>query len=257
MRFISCHNGKLQHLVEVGLKTSSERTFATGLSLIDEMAPGGAFVRGAVHELLSDRAHGQARFFAAMLGRAACGTCGTGDPPLISKNEGGSPVPQPLIWCDPKGELYPPALCELGIDLANVYVLRPETIADENWAIAECLRCKGVGVVIASPQKLSRIEARRFQLAAETGQTVGIFLRHTGRNSNIYAAATRWLVAPAPGERTIQRWKVQLVHGHGGRIGSSVFVEYARETREIRAVREVEKLFDRPMEKEAAARATA
>src|SRR5262245_54018912 len=130
MRFISCHNGKLQHLAEVGLKTSGERTFRTGIELIDEMAPGGAFVRGAVHELLSDRTDGQAKFFVATLARAACGT---GDEPVNSSEKylGGSPMP--LIWCDPKGELYPPALVELGIDLSNVYILQPGSIADENW----------------------------------------------------------------------------------------------------------------------------
>ena len=264
MRFISCHNGQLQHLAEVGLKTSSERTFTTGIELIDSLAPGSAFVRGAVHELLTEKRHGQPRFFAATLASAA--SRGMGVSPMHSINEkrhrdtGILPVreSQPIIWCDPKGELYPPALLELGIHLKNVYILHPQSIADENWAIAECLRCKGVGVVIAAPQRIDRIEARRLQLAAETGGTVAILLRHTGPRSNIYAAATRWLVSPAPGERTVQRWKVQLLHGHGGRIGQSVFLEYSRESREIRAVRTIEQLADRPAETTTpAARATA
>src|SRR4051794_28341650 len=124
MRFISCHNGKLQHLAEVGLKSSGERTFATGLPLVDEMAPGGAFVRGAVHELLSDRIHGQARFFAATLARSASRgmgvspmhlNCDTGSPPASRDpmpvrepsaragspchDEGSqTPASQPIIW---------------------------------------------------------------------------------------------------------------------------------------------------------------
>jgi protein ImuA len=265
MRFISCHNGQLQQLAEVGLKTSSERTFRTGLELVDELAPGGGLVRGAVHEVLSEKAHGQARFFAAMLARSVTKRDAAGSEAVTQSNLHrftASPLHRvtfspPIIWVDPKGELYPPALLELGIDLSNVYILHPKSIADENWAIAECLRCKGVGVVIAAPQRLTRIEARRFQLAAETGGSVAILLRHTGVGSNIYAAATRWLVAPAPGERTVQRWKVQLVHGHGGRIGQSVLLEYCRETREVRAVREVEKLADRPLEAQAPARARA
>src|SRR5688572_9472578 len=67
------HNGQLQHLAEVGLKTSAERTFTTGIELIDALAPGGALVRGAVHELLSEKQHGQPRFFAATLASAAVG----------------------------------------------------------------------------------------------------------------------------------------------------------------------------------------
>jgi hypothetical protein len=265
MRFISCHNGQLQQLAEVGLKTSSERTFRTGIELIDELAPGGALVRGAVHEVLSEKAHGQGRFFAATLARAGTKSDAVGSEAVTQSNSHrltASPLHRvtsspPIIWVDPKGELYPPALLELGIDLSNVYILHPKSIADENWAIAECLRCKGVGVVIAAPQRLTRIEARRFQLAAETGGSVAILLRHTGAGSNIYAAATRWLVAPTPGEPTTQRWKIQLIHGHGGRIGQSVFLEYSRETRKIRAVREVQKLADRPLEAQAPTRASA
>src|SRR5437764_1239497 len=99
MRLISCHNGKLQHLGPAALK-NSRRAFRTDLPAIDQLAPAGGFLRGAVHELLSDPSHGQPMFFAAILARCASG---------------------PLVWCDPNAELYPPALRELGIDLASVY----------------------------------------------------------------------------------------------------------------------------------------
>src|SRR5207248_5350882 len=103
----------------------------------------------------------------------------------------------------PTGEIYPPALAALGFDLANVYLLHTRNPQDEIWAITQCLRCRGVSAVIAAPQKLSRIEARRLQLAAEHGGTVGILLRDP--RSTIYAAATRWLIEPCPGERTTVR----------------------------------------------------
>jgi protein ImuA len=250
MRVISCRDGKLQELAEVGLKVSGARGFRSGVSGIDELAPEGALVRGAVHEILSEAKAGEGKFFAAVMARAACGM---GDSPMSSmKNTGGSPVALPLVWCDPKKELYPPALASLGIDLRNVYVLHPKDEADEAWAVAECLKCRGVGAVIASPGRLSRVVARKLQLAAEVGGTVGILLRPVGRGSEIYAAATRWLVAPCPGERTVQRWKVTLIHGHGGRVGESVFLEHCRETNSVRAV---EKLGDRSVEAAPARRA--
>ena len=73
------------------------------------------------------------------------------------------------------------------------------------------------------------------QLSAEQGGGVGIFLRprETARE---HAATTRWLVAPARGERTLQRWKIQLIHGHGGRIEKTLYLEHCRETHCIRAV---------------------
>ena len=114
---------------------------------------------------------------------------------------------------------------------------------DEVWAVTECLRCRGVAACVASLPKLSRIQARRLQLAAEHGGGVGIVLRPAGAASWPYAAATRWLVRPATGDRRLQRWSVQLLHGHGGRIGQSVLVEACRETHHVRAV---ETMADRP-----------
>ena len=155
----------------------------------------------------------------------------------------------PTIWSDPRGEIYPPALASMGFDLTKTFLLRTSNDEDESWAVAECLRCRGVGAVIAaSPasRKMSRIEARRLQLAAERGGSVGILLRQTGRGADVYAAATRWKVAPTPGERTVQRWTIQLLHGHGGRVGETVILEWCRETNSVRTVK---KLADRPAAK--------
>ena len=229
MRLISCHDGKLQTLSAAALKASPRESFVTGLEVLDALAPGRSLSRGAVHELLFDPRHEEPKFVAAMFAQAC----------------------NPVIWCDPVGEVYPPALASLGFDLNKVYLLRPQNDIDESWAVTECLRCRGVGAVIASPPRLSRIEARRFQLAAERGGTVGVLLRKKGRGDSIYAAATRWLVQPCPGERTIQRWTIQLLHGHGGRIGQSVFLEWCRETNSVRAV---EKLADRSFAAEAETR---
>jgi protein ImuA len=240
MRIVSCHDGRLQFLAELGLKCAGKRGFVTGLKAIDSLTPNGCFASGAIHELLYAPADGRPMFFAAVLGQATCGGIAENN---RSAKADPTADPTPFIWCDPEGELYPPALAAMGIDLSQVYVLRPKNPADEIWAITECLRCKGAGAVVASPRKLSRIEARRLQLAAETGGTVGLFLRPTGPGSHIYAAATRWLVSPFPGQRTVQRWKIQLVHGHGGRIGQSAYLERCRETHSVRAL---EKLADRP-----------
>src|SRR5437773_4967047 len=146
MQFISCHDGKLQRLEAAGLaglKASPARAFVTGMPALDALAPGKSFARGAVHELLFDPSHGRPQFFAALIARGTS---------------------LPVIWSDPRCEIYPPALTALGFDLSNVYLLRPRSLADEAWAVTECLRCRGVGAVIAAaPEKLSRIQARRFQ----------------------------------------------------------------------------------------------
>ena len=191
---------------------------ATGLPTLDAVSPNGGFVSGAVHEVLSDDPQATPRFFALLLARAAVRAGGV------------------IVWCDPRGDLYPPALAAAGLPLDRVFLLRAENAAKELWAVSECLRCKGVALTVASPPRLSRIEARRLQLAAERGGGLGVLLRRTGPSSAHYAAATRWRVRPAPGVEAVQRWSVELVHGHGGQIGKTITLEVCRDTNHVRAV---------------------
>jgi hypothetical protein len=263
MKIISAHNGLLQTLAGKELRAAVGRSFQTGIDLLDGLAPSGQWACGAIHELLTEPAHGTPRFVATMIARGM-----TSESRQVGKARGcldnrrlfqpvgtrtnGFKTKGVIVWSDPHRELYPPALATLGIDLNQLILLRPKSETDELWAIAECLRCSAVAVTIASPQRLSQIEARRLQLAAERGGGVGLLLRHTGRLSAHYAAATRWVIAPARGERTIQRWKIQLLHGHGGRVGENVFLEYSRENHSVRAI---EKLPDRQTATKAATRA--
>ena len=229
MRIITSHRGLLQTLAEGSETVARKRTFTTGLAPLDGLPPGGAFARGAVHEALSDPALGPPpRSFALLLARSALAS----DP----DDEGGI-----VVWSDPAGDLYPPAVAAGGVPMDRLLLLRPPTARDEVWAVAECLRCPAVVAVVAAVPQLTRVEARRLQLAAERGGGVGLLMRPWGR-SDVYAAATRWLVAPAPGDADVQRWQVQLVHGHGGRVGQRVMLEVCRETNALRAV---EQLADR------------
>ncbi|MGE5609490.1 MAG: ImuA family protein [Bacillota bacterium] len=221
MRLVSCQGGELQVLSSEAVVAKRGNVFTTGLQAVDELAPGGAFSYGAIHELLSEPGEGLPLFVATMLARAARG----------SRNEA-------VVWSDPQGKsggVYPPALAAAGIPLERLFLLHPKARAEEVWAVAECLRCPGVHATVAHLGKLSRIEARRLQLAAEMGGGVGILLRPSGSMSEEYAAATRWVVRRMPGERTVQRWKLHLIHGHGGRVGQSVILEAGHETNHVRA----------------------
>jgi protein ImuA len=217
MQFISCHNGQLfKSASQWG--SSGTKSFHIGLSAIDDLLPADGLARGAVHELLSASRHPTPRFFALLIARATS---------------------RAIVWCDPRRTLYPPAVEAAGIPLEKIFLLHPQTPQDQSWAIAECMQCKGVGATIAQVSKLSRIEARRLQLAAEKGGGIGILLRPMDRNASLYAAATRWLLAPVPGLRTLQRWKIQLIHAHGGRVGKTVILEHCRETNTLRAAEPV------------------
>jgi len=100
--------------------------------------------------------------------------------------------------------------------------------------LAECLRCTGVNATVSSIQHLNHIEPRRLQLVPERGGGVGLFMRpYAPGISNTYAAATRWIIQPAPGSDQVQRWSVELQHGHGGQVGKVLLLEVDRETRAV------------------------
>lgn len=259
MQLLSCHGGKLLKVDSADLAASTpEHSFSTGLAALDDLLPNRALARGALHEILWNAPHPRPLFFAACLARFSCSV---GVPPAPSFN---APVPtatdksrrdayatakNPIVWCDPRRELYPPALAAAaGIPLDQLLLLRPRTAEDEIWALAECLACRGVAATIAQPPPLSRVQVRRLQLAAERGGGVGLLLRPHDATATHHAAATRWLVEPARGERTIQRWRIQLIHGHGGRLHHCVYLEYSRDphTPETHRLRALPQLAHRP-----------
>jgi protein ImuA len=232
MKLISCHDGKL-HALESGAAragpwaaaASDAKVFRTGLAALDALPPGGALARGAVHELLTGPADATPMFLAAWLARRAW----VGDDSSAKESRA-------VVWCDPRHELYPPAVAALGIPLERLLLLHPVSEAEHVWAVAECLRCRGVAAVVAAlpPRyRLTRVEARRLQLAAERGGGVGLLLRTMGKSSDEHAAVTRWLVQPARGERNVQRWRIQLIFGHGGQVGQSVILEHHRDPQSV------------------------
>ncbi len=217
MKWVTCHGGKLRVSdgAADGPPGGGVRAFGTGVPEWDELAPVGGFARRAVHELLFDDGDPAPTFPAVVLARGASRAAGD------------------LVWVDAERTLYPPAVAAAGVPLDRFHLVRPppERVA---WVVAECLRSGGVSAVVAVvPAGLSRVLVRRFQLAAEAGATVGLLLRPTGPGSDVYAAATRWLVRPAPGGPGVQRWDVRLTHGHGGRVGRSVQLEQRRDAGDL------------------------
>jgi protein ImuA len=224
---VTAANGRLQILMKSDARASSEsRIITTGLTAIDDLLPSGRFATGTVHEIL-----GVTETLPVLF------------PLLIARVAARHGL---VVWSDPHRVLYPPGLAAFGLPLERLVILRTECRVQELWAIAECLRCKAVAACVVAPVRLSRVEARRLQLAAERGGSIGLLLRPIRAVASPYAAATRWVVRPAAGERMTQRCSVELIHGHGGRVDQRVFLEASREADgETHLVRAVEAMADR------------
>jgi hypothetical protein len=204
-RILTAHAGRL---IESLPGAAPDGGGGTGLPGWDSLAPPGGFRRGAVHELLADSV-ADASFPMTLLAR-------------------GMLTDAPIVWVDHDHTLYPPGLKQAGLNLDRLLIVRPVD-AERLWTITECLRSAGVSAVVATlPARLTRVDVRRLQLAAEQSGAVGLFFRPPARDLNTYAAATRWHVAPAGGARDTQRWLITLLRGHGGLVGHSFFLERNR-----------------------------
>jgi protein ImuA len=195
---------------------------SSGVAGLDALMPGMGVARGAVHEILVDRP-GVGSFFATILARAV--------------EQAQASARRWVVWSDPDRELYPPALARRGIDLDRLLLLRPTSTRQALWALAECMQCDGVAATVGQVGKLTTVQARRLQLAAERGGGVGVLIRPDDARLNAqYAAATRWRVRPAPAaDDGSQRWSVELVYGHGGRVNEPILLEVSREDAVLRA----------------------
>jgi protein ImuA len=206
-----------QLLVAGGGASQRRAGVSTALPVFDAFASvrGDGLASGAIHEVLADQAAGSIEVFATLVA-SSC---------LAAKTGGW------IVWSDPHRTLYPPALVRAGVTLERLMILRPRSPQEELWAVAEAMRCAGVAATVAHVGKLTPVQARRLQLAAEQGGGVGVLVRPDDARAANYAAATRWRVtACGATSRKAQRWNVELVYGHGGRVGQTFVLEVDRET---------------------------
>lgn len=227
MQFVSLSGGVLHTRNVHHLGSTITATFGPALSALNHLLPPDGLARGAVHEVLG-QGPSLPWFFALVLAHAAADS---------------SPTHGAVIWSDPRGELYPPAAAAM-LPINRLFLLRVRKAIDQLWALTQCLRCKAVAATIAAPPILSRLDARRLQLAAERGGGIGVLIRPS-TDAVHYAAATRWLVQPAPGDQFVQRWSIQLIHGHGGNIDKKILLEAPRDILNPNHVRAIDPLAHR------------
>lgn len=201
----------------------------TGIAALDRLLPQGGFRRGTLVEWLSEPGAG-AGALALLAAREAC-------------REGGA-----LVAIDRPRRLYPPAAARLGIDLERLIVVRPQNQADERWAVHQALSCPAVAAVLCWPEKLDDRTFRRWQLAAERGQSLGLLVRPEQARAQPAWSEVRLLVRglpvrglpvrrlPAEGNR---RLRVEVVHCRGASAEKCVELEFDDATSAVHLVAEL------------------
>ncbi|WP_291296147.1 ImuA family protein [Elioraea sp.] len=177
---------------------------------IDGTLPGGGLARGAIHEILTAKSGCSTAFCGYILSRAGGLACWIMPPRAAD-----------IPW--------PAGLLAQGLDPACL-VLVEVAGQDALWAAEQALRSTALAAVAAVLPPLDLAAARRLQLAAEAGGTLGLILRPDDRHGEgdqqaPTAARTRWRITSLPGQGGsahrlgTARWRVALLHARGARPG--------------------------------------
>jgi hypothetical protein len=196
-------------------KSDPHPRFSSGL---DCLFPGG-FCRGTLIEYLAD------------------GGSGAVSVALLTAREASSEG-RPLIVIDRLGRFYPPALANWGFDLTKTIFVRPQSKQEETWAFHQSLHCQGIGAVLCWPEKLDSRAFRSLQLAAESGEAVGLLIRPAEVRGHPTWSEVQLLVEACPGEKA-RRIRVEVVRCRIGKPGSVAIVELDDETGILQTARVV------------------
>lgn len=184
-----------------------------GIAVLDRGLPGGGLALGALHEVNGegpDLAHAAAPalFVAGVLARL----------------EG------PVLWCLRRGDLFAPALAEVGLHPDRVIYAESGGDAAVLPVMEEGLRYSGLAAVVGEAARLPLVAGKRLQLAAEISGAMALVIRRCRRRpegiAEPTAAVTRWRVAVLPSAPLAMpglgrpRWRLELLRCRGGGEGA-------------------------------------
>lgn len=153
---------------------------ASGCPGLERLLPGGGYEPGCLVEWFHSGAGGAVGSLAMLSA-------------IPAMREG-----KALVIIDWNHTFYPPSAAALGADLKRLVVVRPTSREDGWWSLDQALRCTAVGSVWSElPDEMDDRLARRLQLAAEAGGTLGMLLRHNRTRNRPSWADVQWQVRPA------------------------------------------------------------
>ena len=207
---------------------AEERPWPLGVDALDGTLPGGGLAADGLHEAAGASAAdgpAAAAFLAALLLRLV--GCGRQGAVLVCQSRSGAAR---------FGRLHGPGWRDLGLEPADLLILRARREKDVPWAMEEGLRCGALAAVLAEAESIEFTVSRRLALAAAEGATPALLLRHDELGP-ASAALTRWRVTALPGRADpfdenapgSPRWRLALVRARGGRP-AACDVEWNRET---------------------------
>ena len=155
----------------------------SGFTALDRVLPGGGFPGGALTEILHG-AHGIGELRLVM-------------PALARLSRSGRWV----AMIAPPFVPYAPALAAQGIDLSRLLIVHPDNRSQALWSVEQALRSGTCAAVMAWPSHCDDRSLRRLQLAAESGDSIGMLFRDSTAASERSPAALRLALGESSGQQ--------------------------------------------------------
>lgn len=183
-----------------------------GVAALDRCLPGGGLALGALHEVSGEGPD---------LAHAAVPTLFVAG--VLARLEG------PVLWCLRAGDLYGPALAEVGLHADRVIYAETGGDAAVLPVMEEGLRHPGLAAVVGETARLPLVAGKRLALAAEGSGALAVVIRRGHRPEGIAeptAAVTRWRVGAIPSAPLAvpgvgrPRWRLELLRCRGGGEGA-------------------------------------
>lgn len=151
----------------------------TGFAALDRLLPGGGWPLGALTEIhLPNAGIGELRLLLPALA-------------ALSRGE------RWVVFISAPYIPFAPALARMGFMPARVLCVLPPSQTEGLWSVESCLRSGACAAVLAWSDGVTAAELRRWQLAAEAGQSWGVWFQR--RHVSGSPASLRVELAPAAG----------------------------------------------------------
>ncbi len=161
-------------------RSSAGHALATGCRELDAQLPGGGWPLGALTELLLEGPGvGELRLLLPALARL-------------------TRAGRWLAWVAPPHLPYAPALAAAGMELSRLLVIHSASDREGLWAMEQALRAGSCGAVLGWPPAADHRRLRRLQLAAQTGNAMGVLFRPLSARGQASPAALRLHLEPGP-----------------------------------------------------------
>lgn len=171
-------------------------TMPTGHRDLDQLLPAGGLPVGAITEVLH--------------ARPGVGELTVVLPMLARLTQAGSRV----ALVAPPHVPFAPGLAQAGLALPRTVVIQPPSAGECLWGIEQMLRAGVFGCVVGWVSEIEVHALRRFQLAAETGRSIGVLMRPLQAQVQASPAAVRLKLT-----RIDRRLDVEVLKARGGSSG--------------------------------------